>query len=209
MYISKVDTAIYQVGLMKKAIVFTALVFFSTLWEDPCFAQNNKSTFAVGDIAPNFEGKDQFGQAFELSRVLKNNPVVLMFYRGHWCPYCNKQLSQLEDSINFITDKGGIVVAVTPEQPEGIDKTMKKTGASFLILHDKNLEIMKKYGVDFRLEDDLMKKYLKMGMTNGANGANLPVPATYIINSDQKILYSFYDPDYKKRATVKKILENL
>ena len=170
-------------------------------------------TYTVGDIAPNFRGVDQFGNEFKLSKVLKKSPVVLIFYRGHWCPYCNKQLSQLEDSLNFIQEKGGVVVAVTPEQPKGIDQTMKKTGASFKIIHDKDIKIMKQYNVGFELDEELIIRYkrkkLMVEENNGANGPNLPVPATYIINTDGRILYSFYDPDYKNRATVRKILENL
>lgn len=166
-----------------------------------------------GDNALNFQGKDQNGNAFDLYEALDKGPVVLMFYRGYWCPHCNKQLSQMEDSLSFINERGGIVVAVTPEKPESIAKTVDKTGASFKIIYDKNLSIMNTYHVAFNLEEALLKKYKKWGIdldeANGDNGPSLPVPATYIIGQDKKILYSFFDPDYKKRATVGKILQNL
>lgn len=179
------------------------------------FAMAQEAPFQlnVGDEALNFQGIDQNGKAFELYDALEKGPVVLMFYRGFWCPHCNKQLSQMEDSLNFITDKGGIVVAVTPEKPESINKTIDKTGASFKIIHDKDLSIMNTYHVAFRMEEALLKKYKKWGIdldsANGENGPNLPVPATYIIGQDKKILFAFFDPDYKKRATVGKILQNL
>lgn len=179
------------------------------------FAMAQEAPFQlnVGDEALNFQGIDQNGKAFELYDALEKGPVVLMFYRGFWCPHCNKQLSQMEDSLNFITDKGGIVVAVTPEKPENINKTIDKTGASFKIIHDKDLSIMNTYHVAFRMEEALLKKYKKWGIdldsANGENGPNLPVPATYIIGQDKKILFAFFDPDYKKRATVGKILQNL
>lgn len=119
----------------------------------------------------------------------------------------------MEDSLNFITEKGGVVVAVTPEKPESIAKTVDKTGASFKIIYDKDLTIMNIYQVAFRMEESLLKRYKRRGIdvvdTNGNNGPNLPVPATYIIGRDKKILYAFFDPDYKKRATVGKILQNL
>lgn len=176
-------------------------------------AQSPESKLKVGETAINFKGTDQFGNEFELAKTLEKGPVVLLFYRGHWCPYCNKQLSQMEDSLDFITDKGGIVVAVTPEKPEYIDQTIEKTNASFLILHDKDLNIMNKYGVGFELSDIIVDKYLSRGrdldIINGNNGANLPVPATYIISQENEILYVFYDVDYRKRATVGKILEKL
>jgi len=95
----------------------------------------------------------------------------------------------MEDSLSFITEKGGTVVAVTPEQPEGIQKTIEKTKSSFKIIHDSDLEIMKLFSVDFTISDRLNKRYTKKGLyvekNNGSNGPNLPVPATYIIGSDR------------------------
>ena len=166
-----------------------------------------------GFSAVDFEAKDQFGETFRLYDAIEKGPVVLMFYRGYWCPYCNEQLAQLQDSLSFITEKGGMVVAVTPEIPANIDKTIKKSDASFKIIHDKDLKIMNDYHVAFELEEGLIKKYKRWGIDldkkNGDNGQNLPVPATYIIDQDKKIVFSFFDPDYKKRATVGKILQNL
>ena len=145
--------------------------------------------------------------------MLKRGPVVLMFYRGAWCPYCNKQLLQLQDSLELINEHSGTVVAVTPETILSIGKTVEKTNAEFRIIHDENLCIMKNYDVAYELEASVLKRYKKTGIdldsANGSNGANLPVPATYIIGQDGKIVYAFFDPDYTKRATVHKILENL
>lgn len=190
-----------------------ALVFFVIMFSLQANAQEIPIPLKVGDEALNFEGIDQNGDSFELYEILKKGPVVLMFYRGFWCPHCNKQLSQMEDSLDFITQKGGIVVAVTPEKPESVEKTIDKTGASFKIIHDKDLSIMNIYHVAFNLEEAMLKKYKKWGIdvveANGDNGPNLPVPATYIIGQDRQILYAFFDPDYKKRATVGKILQNL
>ena len=196
--------------ISKKNIFLLAVLLALGLAVQPSAAQNISSKFNVGDKVPNFTGIDQFGEKFELNKTLKDGPVVLIFYRGYWCPYCNQQLSQLNDSLKFITEQGGTVVAVTPEAPEGIQKTVKKTGASFKIIYDENLSIMNLYGVGFRLDEATIRKYKSYNIPlDGKNGPNLPVPATYIVNSDSKILYAFYDPDYKKRATVGKILENL
>ncbi|WP_422361103.1 peroxiredoxin-like family protein [Reichenbachiella sp.] len=194
--------------------IFSWAVLIFACWLSPqVMAQEAPFQLNEGEEALNFKGVDQNGKSFELYEALEKGPVVLMFYRGFWCPHCNKQLSQMEDSLNFIVEKGGIVVAVTPEKPESIAKTVDKTGASFKIIHDKDLSIMNTYHVAFKMEEALLKKYKKWGIdldaANGDNGPNLPVPATYIIGQDKKILYAFFDPDYKKRATVGKILQNL
>ncbi len=213
MYISNVDVMYNRVWFNGNWLIALLIIWLAVLMPTQSLGQSQTSKYQIGDLAPNFVGQDQFGNKIELNETLKKSPVVLMFYRGYWCPYCNKQLAQLEDSLSFITDKGGVVIAVTPEQPEGIKKTIEKTGASFLIIHDKDLKIMKEYGISFEMEETLLKRYKKKGLmveeNNGANGPNLPVPATYIINTDGRILYAFYDPDYKNRATVRKILENL
>ncbi len=206
------------ISLINKALLIRmkfncAILIFVCFLSLPLMAQEGPFQLSEGDKALNFQGIDQNGKSFEFYEALDKGPVVLMFYRGFWCPHCNKQLSQMEDSLSFITEKGGIVVAVTPEKPESIAKTVDKTGASFKIIHDKDLSIMNTYHVAFKMEEVLLKKYKKWGIdldaANGDNGPNLPVPATYIIGQDKKIMYAFFDPDYKKRATVGKILQNL
>lgn len=186
-------------------------VFF--LLATTAFAQESPYSLSVGENAPDFVGVDQHGESMSLSAELEKGPVVLIFYRGAWCASCNKQLSELEDSLSFITQKGGTVLAVTPEKPNWIDRTISNTKASFKIIHDKDLNIMNAYHVTFRVQDVVLQKYRSVGINlfevNGDNGPNLPVPATYIIGQDGKIMFSFFDPDHSTRATVGQILQNL
>ncbi|MBN9485086.1 MAG: hypothetical protein BGO70_11145 [Bacteroidetes bacterium 43-93] len=194
---------------MKKFLltVTTALSVLSAV------AQSGPKGLEVGDKAPGFAAKNQYGKKVELQSVLKKGPAVLVFYRGQWCPYCNKQLSELEDSLGQITGKGAMVLAVTPEKSESIDMTVSKTKASFSILHDEGLKIMKEYDVaymvDAMMSDKLMKYGVDLKKNNGSNGNNLPVPAVYIINKNGEIIYKHFDADYTKRASVKEILSYL
>ena len=129
------------------------------------------------------------------------------------CGHCNKELKQLEDSIGLIQAKGATVLAITPELPENISKTIEKTKASYPILYDKKLSIMNAYKVAFKVDDKTVEKYKGYGIdflkVNGDNGANLPVPAVYIVNKNGKIIYRFFDVDYKKRSSIKDILDHL
>lgn len=167
----------------------------------------------TGDKAPFFRGTDQFGGKFDLTQQLVEGPVVLIFYRGHWCKYCNQHLEQLSDSIRYIVDKGASVVTVTPEKMEFIDETSKKFQGSFRIISDEQMKIMNAYQVGFKVDGMTNAKYKIWGIDldtfNGDNGNNLPVPATYIIGEDGRIKFSFYNTDYKKRVPIKTILENL
>lgn len=167
----------------------------------------------VGDDAPEFFGIDQAGNQLNLSKVIENGPVVLIFYRGYWCPYCNKHLSQLQDSLQLILDKGASVIAISPELPEFAEKTISKTGASFSIISDTTHQIMKDYKVDYAVSKGKAFMYKVFGMniekTNGDDSNTLPVPATYIIDINGKIKYVHFKSDYKKRASISEILKNL
>ncbi|MFN0082014.1 MAG: redoxin domain-containing protein, partial [Ferruginibacter sp.] len=117
------------------------------------------------------------------------------------------------DSIQFIIDKGATVLAVTPETGENLQKTVEKTKASFPIIEDMNLAIMKNYKVNFAVDENTVVKYKTYGIdfdkVNGNNGTNLPVPATYIVGKNGKIKYAFFNTDYRMRASVKDILTHL
>lgn len=176
-------------------------------------AQEAPEGLFLNSKAPDFKAKDQQGNDIRLKDLLKKGKVVLVFYRGEWCPYCSKHLQKLSDSLQLIIEKGATVVAVSPEQPESMAKTIEKTGAQFTVLHDENLKIMKAYEVEFELPENTLKRYrnggIKIDEINGKNGNYLPVPATYVIDKDANVVYRFFNPDYKKRPSVKEILTHL
>ena len=179
------------------------------------FSQNTKypDGLKVGDKAPQFQSADNTGKSFNLKTQLKSGDVVIIFYRGQWCPYCNKQLSQLNDSLSLITAKGATVIAISPETKENVGKTVGKTKASFSIISDSAMAIMKMYKVSFPVDETTQIKYKNYGIdfskANGSNGANLPVPATYIVGKDGIIKYVFFNPDYKVRSSVQDLLDDL
>ena len=172
-------------------------------------AQEKPEGLFISSKAPDFKAKDQFGNEIRLKDLLKKGKVVLVFYRGQWCPYCNKELSRLQ----FIRDKGAEVVAVSPEKPENVAVTVEKTKAEYPILYDEGLKIMKAYDVEFEMEENTVTRYRNAGLdiekNNGANGRFLPVPAVYIIDKESTVTYRFFEPDYKKRPSVKELLKNL
>lgn len=195
---------------MKRVFLFLFVLLQSMI----LMAQSGAKGLNVNDKAPEFTAMDQNGKSISLKNELKNGAVILVFYRGQWCPYCNRQLKQLEDSLGQIKAKGGTVLTITPEKQENITKTVAKTKASYSILHDEGLQIMKSYDVAFKVDDKTIEAYKKYGINfseaNGeSNGANLPVPAVYVINKEGKIVYKYFNTDYSKRSSVKEILTYL
>lgn len=195
---------------MKKLLLPLILLTLSSY----LLAQEAPEGLFINSKAYDFKAKDQNGNEVRLRDLLKKGKVILVFYRGQWCPYCNKYLQRLEDSLSFIKEKGATLVAITPELPENVSKTIEKTKAEFPILYDENLKIMKAYEVEYQVPENTLSRYrntgIKLEENNGIkNGNYLPVPATYIINKDQMITYRHFDADYKKRPSVKELLKNL
>jgi peroxiredoxin len=168
----------------------------------------------AGDKAPDFTGYDQKGKMVEYKKLLEKGPMILFFYRGNWCPVCNRYLSNYQDSINLITDQGVNFIAITPESIENVEQTVKLHNLSFTVIYDCQEKIMKDYDVMFNVTKTFQDKILSslsidIARNNGRDAARLPVPATYIINKDGIIVAVQFDPDYKNRATVKWMLLNL
>lgn len=178
-------------------------------------AQINAEHLNTGDQAPAFTGTDQYGNTIDSKQLLQDHEnIVLIFYRGAWCPHCQKHMSALQDSLQLILDKNIAVVVVTPETPESIKTMTGKTGATFSIIHDKGYTIMNDYLVAYTISKETVPKYTaivtkRTAQSNGNADGQLPVPATYIIGKDGKIKYVHYDPDYSKRASMAVILGQL
>ena len=164
-----------------------------------------------GAEAPSFTAKDNSGKTVDLKTILKSHKaVVLFFYRGQWCPYCNKYIKKLQDSLEYLTGKGAYVIGVTPETGENISKTVEKTHASFSMIPDKGYKIMQDYKVNYTVDADLNSKLKGYGVDLEKNNGNtdhvLPVPATYVIGKNGKLIYVHFDKDYTKRASISDLL---
>ena len=189
------------------------ILFFVCFGFTALHAQEKPEGLFIGSKAPDFKAKDQDGKEIRLKDQLKKGKVVLVFYRGYWCPYCNRELSRLQDSLALIQEKGATVIAVSPEKPEHIKQTIEKTKATYSVLYDEGMKIMKGYDVEFELEETTLARYRSSGLdiekNNGTNGKYLPVPAVYIIDKESNVTYRFFDADYKKRPSIAEILKNL
>ncbi|MFC5051758.1 peroxiredoxin-like family protein [Rubritalea spongiae] len=168
----------------------------------------------VGDSAPDFTLKNAVGKDVTLSKLLKDGPVVLTWYRGSWCPYCNITLRNYQEHLDEFKKAGAQLVALSPELPDKSLPTTEKHALEFEVLTDLNSEVAKKYGIVFTMTkwvEDAMRDYADLKKYNGASydDTTLPLSATYIIQPDGKISYAFLDAEYRNRATADQILESL
>ncbi|MFU8844327.1 MAG: peroxiredoxin-like family protein [Bacteroidales bacterium] len=166
---------------------------------------------AVGEKAPMFTALDSDSNLFSLRTALDQGPVLMIFYRGFWCPVCNKHLGDIQDSLKMIEEKGVRVIAVSPEKPEYLEVMEEKTGAEFTLLYDEGYKIADAYDVTFKPGAMTLFTYntvlgAKMKETHSDDSQLLPIPATYLIDTEGRITWRQFDPDYKKRSTVADII---
>jgi peroxiredoxin len=179
------------------------------------FGQEKPEGLFINSKAPDFKSKDQNGNEIVLKDLRKKTPIVLIFYHGYWCPYCSMELQRLEDSLQLIKARGVQLIAITPEKQEGIAKTVEKTKASFPIIADDEMKIMKAYDVAYQVDNKSVARYkmasIDLAANNGqkADAIYLPIPAVYIINKQGEITYRYFETDERKRAYAKDILDNL
>jgi peroxiredoxin len=169
---------------------------------------------AVGTTVQDFEAIDQFGNRFQLAEALRGGPVVLIFYRGQWCPVCNKHLGQLQDSLRYIEEMGARLVAVAPEQPPYLKMMAQKIEADFSLLYDEQYRISNAFEVTFLPDQATIDLYnnrlnAQLEEANTDDSGRLPIPATFIINQEGEIVWRHFDKDYRNRASAAEIIKAL
>ena len=203
----------------KNCLGFIAVVFAVLGFAVAAFGQAASTEEAVktalrdGAQMPSFELKDAEGKAVKSSDLLKHGNIVLVFYRGSWCPFCNLYLHKLQTRLSDITAAGGKLVAISVENPDASMAIAKKNEVQFTVLSDPALETAKKFGIVYVLSPDLDKEYRSYGLDiakqNAMDRPELPLAVTYVIDKTGKITYAFIESDYKKRAEPDVIISEL
>ena len=157
----------------------------------------------VGMTAPDFTLKDVKGGDFEFIAAGLDKPVVLTFFRGGWCPYCNMQLSEMRKAEKQLKDMGFDIWFISIDKPELLLESLDNPDIGYTIYSDSSLQATRAFGLAFQLDDELVKKYITYGIdleeASGENHHVLPAPATYIIGKNGVINFAYVNPNYKVR----------
>lgn len=157
----------------------------------------------VGDKAPSFVLNDPNGNAVSSAELLAKGPLVLTFYRGVWCPYCNMELQALQAALPDLEELGANLVAISPQTAPNSRKSTRQNKLTFLILSDEKGKVGEAFGLKFKLPGYLVDLYKSLGNDlptfNDDTGWTLPMPARYVIGQDGTILYAEVNPDYTLR----------
>ena len=158
----------------------------------------------VGDSIPDFSLPNATGQIVTVRELLGRGPVVISFYRGGWCPYCNLELKALQNALANIQETGAMLVAISPETPDNSLSTQEKNELKFPVLSDVGNQVARQFGLAFQLPASLRPIYEGFGIDlvayNGDDQFELPILATYVVSTNGVIAYAFADVDYTKRA---------
>ncbi len=167
----------------------------------------------VGEKAPDFVLNNALGKAVNLKDKLKQGPVVLVFYRGAWCPFCNMHLHGLQQSLPEFKKYGAQLITITPQTPDKSVEQFKEKGYPFEVLSDLDSSVMKAYKLYFELPAQLVEVYKNHGIDieafNGEGRNILPVPGSFVIDTKGIVRAMFADTDYMKRMEPSAIIEAL
>lgn len=167
----------------------------------------------VGDLAPVFSLTDPDGVTVSSGELLKKGPLVVSFYRGVWCPYCNMDLQALQAELPQINALGANLVAVSPQTASNSRKSTRQNNLTFPVLNDTHNDVAAAFGVRYQMPDYLIELYksLKNDLPgfNGDDSWTLPMPGRFVIDTDGTIIYAEVDPDYTNRPETELLLPSL
>jgi peroxiredoxin len=173
-----------------------------------------KTALKAGDLAPAISLDNAKGETVDVGALLKYGPVVVTFYRGGWCPYCNLELKAFQEVLPDIKAAGASLVAISPEKPDDTLSTAEKNALTFEVLSDVGQKVGRAFGLVYDFTDELKSSYKEFGLDIAAkNGTDsdwaLPISATYVIERDGRIVYAYTDADYRDRAEPREVLKLL
>ncbi|MEP6882476.1 MAG: peroxiredoxin-like family protein [Dokdonella sp.] len=188
-------------------IILASLLMFSS----PLFAANEIAASAtevhpllLGSEVPDVALKTLDGKETSLRKQMAGKPAILVFYRGGWCPYCNTQLSDLRLIAKDIDALGYQIIAISPDRPEELAKTLSKDKLDYTLLSDSKADALKAFGIAYRVDDETIKKYQGYGIdlekSSGETHHVLPVPSVFIVDTDNLLQFSYTHPDYRVRV---------
>ncbi|WP_312110803.1 peroxiredoxin-like family protein [Brevibacillus reuszeri] len=209
-HVQKLQAALDEATLqMKQALPVEVLEAFGIAIEQIRETGLSKG-LGIGAKAPDFTLTSMDGKSISLSEELKNGPVVLVFYRGIWCPFCNLELRAYEQIIDEIEAVDGRVIAISPQTAEYSRAMQEKHELRFPVGSDLHNQTAKKYQITAQMSEQLRQIYqsvdISLDVFNEDHSWELPLPATYIIDREGIIRFASVDADYKKRLEPSEVL---
>jgi peroxiredoxin len=164
----------------------------------------------VGQRIPCLLLETDDGQSLDLRAEARKQPLVLIFYRGGWCPYCNLQLGQLQAVDSKLSELGYRIIAISPDLPEKLAESRSKHDLSYTLVSDSSMAASRSFGIAFTVDDETLAAYAAHGIdleeASGETHHMLPIPSVFIVGTDEIIHFVYSNPDYKVRIDPEELL---
>lgn len=198
---------------MKNSIICSLICLFafniSVGQEVPSNAEDT-NPIKVGEKLPKAIVSNMDGKEISLTSLVAEKPAIMVFYRGDWCPYCMRHLAQIEEIKGELTEMGYNLYAISPDKITELQKTVSKKELSYTFVSDSKMDAAQKLGIAFKLDEPTVTKYkgynIDLEKSSGQDHGMLPVPAVFLVSKSGEILFSYTNPDYKKRLSTTEIL---
>ncbi len=172
-----------------------------------------EKSIKLGAIMPDFSLPNAKNEIIHSKEILKSGKMIIAFYRGSWCPYCNLELKALQENLSKINDKKVSLVAISPQSPDNSLSIIEKHNLTFEVLTDKDNTFAKQLGIVFELQDFVLPFYNALGINlssfNKNDDTSLPIPAVFVVNENGIIIYKFADVNYMNRIDIDELLNTL
>ncbi|PWJ43692.1 peroxiredoxin-like family protein [Sediminitomix flava] len=193
---------------MKKIyLLFITLftVLFQSNAQDVAQTANDINPLLIGQNIPEVLLKTADNKEVSLIDMVKKQPTVIVFYRGGWCPYCNKQLSGLGKISADLVEMGYQILAISPDKPENLQVTFEKHKMTYTLLSDSKMDAARKFGIAFQVDDATLEKYKSYNIdlvdASGNSHNQLPVPSVFFVDKTGEIKFEYVNPDYSVRIS--------
>jgi len=176
--------------------------------------QQGANAIKIGEKAPHFNLPNAQGELVDLEALVKQGPLVITFYRGNWCPYCNLQLRALQERLGEIKALGASLIAISPQVPDGSMTADDISKMDFIVLSDQDAKVASQYGVAWEVPEFLMEhmrvdRQLDLEKINNGNAHVLPIPATFILDRNATVIWNYVNVDYRTRSEPEDIIKAL
>lgn len=194
---------------MKNIVLLLLTLSFSS-YAQVAETANDISPLLIGEVIPDVKVSTLDEKDVNVHTLISEEPTVLIFYRGGWCPYCNRQLSGMQEIQDEILSLGYQILAVSPDSPEKLKKTSEDQSLKYQLISDSKTTLMQACGVAFQAPE--RKKEQLLEFSGGNNPGYLPVPTVFVLNQKGEILFEYINPNYRVRldgAMLMAVLETI
>jgi len=184
-------------------LLLIALISTGLKAQDYAMSAEKVNPVLISSTVPDVSVKTTDGKDVKLHDLVKEKPTIFVFYRGGWCPYCNRHLADLKKIEEDLNKEGYQVFAISADRPELLKETMSKNELTYTLLSDAPMIAAKAFGIAFKMDDKAVERYktydIDIEKDSGYDHHLLPAPAVFLVDQKGTIKFSYVNPDYKQR----------